>query len=290
MIANLIVGGLAAGCLYAMVGIAIVIVLNITDIANFAQGEMAMVTTFFAYWLLDSVGLSWWQAVPIAILFGMVQGIIIQQVVIRPLIGSPVLSAIIATLGLNIVLNSVAGLIWGHQTYTFPSPFGFSAPFMLAGVPIPVDSVVNIAAGLAIVIAMTWFLRFTWIGLGLRAASQNPTVARMMGISIARSSAMAWGLGGLVGGISGILVAPSLFLDTNLMGALLIKAFAGGVLGGLNSLIGVFLGCLALGVAENLVGAYVSPAFGEAITFIIIIAVLIIRPEGVFGRVRARKV
>ncbi len=290
MIANLIVGGLAAGCLYAMVGIAIVIVLNITDIANFAQGEMAMVTTFFAYWLLDSVGLSWWQAVPVAILFGLVQGIIIQQVVIRPLIGSPVLSAIIATLGLNIVLNSVAGLIWGHQTYTFPSPFAFSAPFMIGSVPVSVDSVVNIAAGLAIVIAMPWFLRFTWIGLGLRAASQNPTVARMMGVSISRSSAIAWGLGGLVGGISGILVAPSLFLDTNLMGALLIKAFAGGVLGGLHSLIGVFLGCLVLGVAENLVGAYLSPAFGEAITFIIIIAVLIVRPEGVFGRVRARKV
>jgi len=290
MIANLIVGGLAAGCLYALVGIAIVIVLNITDIANFAQGEMAIVTTFFAYWLLDSVGLAWWQAVPVAILFGLVQGIIIQQVVIRPLIGSPVLSAIIATLGLNIVLNSVAGLIWGHQTYTFPSPFAFSAPFMIVSVPVPVDSVVNIAAGLAIVIAMTWFLRFTWIGLGLRAASQNPTVALMMGVSISRSSAIAWGLGGLVGGISGILVAPSLFLDTNLMGALLIKAFAGGVLGGLNSLIGVFVGCLALGVAENLVGAYLSPAFGEAITFVIIIAVLIVRPEGVFGRVRARKV
>jgi branched-chain amino acid transport system permease protein len=289
MIANLVVGGIAAGCLYAMVGIAIVIVLKITDIANFAQGEMAMVTTFFAYWLLDGVGLSSWQAVPIAVLFGLVQGVIIQQVVIRPLIGSPVLSAIIATLGLNIVLNSVAGLIWGHQTYTFPSPFAFSAPFMIASVPVSVDSVVNIASGLAIVIGMTLFLRFTWTGLGLRAASQNPTVARLMGVSISRSSAIAWGLGGLIGAIAGILVAPSLFLDTNLMASLLIKAFAGGVLGGLNSLFGVFLGCLALGVAENLVGAYVSPSFGEAITFIVIIAVLIVRPEGIFGRVRVRK-
>jgi len=289
MIANLIVGGIAAGCLYAMVGIAIVIVLKITDIANFAQGEMAMVTTFFAYWLLDSVGLSWWQAVPIAMLFGLVQGVIIQQVVIRPLIGGPVLSAIIATLGLNIVLNSLAGLIWGHQTYTFPSPFTFSAPFMIGSVPVSVDSVVNIASGLAIVIGMTLFLRFTWAGLGLRAASQNPTVARLMGVSISRSSAIAWGLGGLIGGIAGILVAPSLFLDTNLMASLLIKAFAGGVLGGLNSLFGVFLGCLALGVAENLVGAYLSPSFGEAITFIVIIAVLIVRPEGIFGRVRVRK-
>ncbi len=289
MIANLVVGGLAAGCLYAMVGIAIVIVLKITDIANFAQGEMAMLTTFFAYWLMESVGLPWWQAVLIAVLFGLVQGIVVQQVVIRPLIGGPVLSAIIATLGLNIVLNSVAGLIWGHQTYTFPSPFTFLAPFMVGGVPIAVDSVVNIAVGLTIVVAMTLFLRLTWTGLGLRAASQNQTVARLMGISITRTSAIAWGLGGLVGGIAGVLVAPSLFLDTNLMSALLIKAFAGGVLGGLNSLIGVFLGCLALGVAENLASAYLSPSFADAITFIIIIVVLTIRPEGILGRVKVRK-
>jgi branched-chain amino acid transport system permease protein len=163
-----------------------------------------------------------------------------------------VLSAIIATLGLNVVLNSVAGLIWGHQTYTFPSPFAFSPPFLIGGVPVSVDSVVNIAVGLVLIISMTLFLRYTWTGLSLRAASQNQTVARLMGVSITRSSAIAWGLGGLVGGIAGILVAPSLFLDTNLMSALLIKAFAGGVLGGLNSLIGVFLGCLALGVAIGL--------------------------------------
>lgn len=290
MIANLVVGGLAAGCLYAMVGIAIVIVLNITDIANFAQGEMAMLTTFFAYWLLDGLGLPWWQGVAIAAVFGLLQGIVVQQVVIRPLIGSPVLSAIIATLGLNVVLNSVAGLIWGHETYTFPSPFAFSAPFHVAGVAIPVDSVVNIVVGLGIIAGMTLFLRATWTGLGLRAASQNQTVARLMGVSITKSSAIAWGLGGLVGGIAGILVAPSVFLDTNLMGALLIKAFAGGVLGGLNSLIGVFLGCLALGVAENLAGAYLSPSFADAITFLVIIAVLIVRPEGVLGRVKVRKV
>src|ERR1700689_3694282 len=177
MIANLVVGGLAAGCLYAMVGIAIVIVLNITDIANFAQGEMAMLTTFFAYWLMDSIGLPWWQAVSLALVFGLVHGIVIQQVVIRPLIGGPVLSAIIATLGLNVVLNSVAGLIWGHQTYTFPSPFAFSPPFIIGGVPVAVDSAVNLAVALVIIVALTLFLHFTWTGLGLRAAGQNPTAA-----------------------------------------------------------------------------------------------------------------
>jgi branched-chain amino acid transport system permease protein len=290
MIANLVIGGLAAGSLYAMVGIGIVTVLNITDIANFAQGEMAMLTTFFAYWLLNDCGLSWWQGVPIAILFGLAQGVIIQQVVIRPLIGSPVLSAIIATLGLNIVLNSLAGLIWGHQTYTFPSPFAFLAALRLGGMAIAVDNLVNLGVAVAIILGMTLFLRRTWIGLGLRAASQNQMVARLMGVSITKSSAIAWGLGSLVGGIAGILAAPALFLDTNLMSALLIKAFAGAVLGGLHSLIGVFIGCLALGVTENLAGAYLSPSFGDAITFLIIIAVLVLRPEGIFGRVRVRKV
>lgn len=290
VIANLIVGGVAAGSLYAMVGIAIVVVLNITDIANFAQGEMAMLTTFFAYWLLQNVGLSWWEATPLALVFGLAQGIIIQQVIIRPLIGAPTLSAIIATLGLNVVLNSVAGMIWGHETYTFPSPFAFLPPFRLGGVPISVASGVNIAAAVAVIVGMTLFLRGTWTGLGMRAASQNEMVARLMGVSITRSSAIAWGLGGLIGGLAGILVAPALFLDTNLMGAVLIKAFAGAVLGGLNSLVGVFSGCLALGVMENLVGAYVSPSFADAVTFIIIIAVLVVRPEGVFGTVRVRKV
>ncbi|MFI4986594.1 MAG: branched-chain amino acid ABC transporter permease [Alphaproteobacteria bacterium] len=290
MIANLIVGGLAAGSLYAMLAIAIVIVLNVTDIANFAQGEMAMVSTFFAYWLLQSVGLDWWAAIAVALLFGLAQGAVIQFVVIRPLIGGPVLSAIIATLGLNIVLNSLAGMIWGHQTYTFPSPFTFSAPIIVAGTPIAIASLVNIGVALALIAALTAFMRFTWTGLALRASSQNQVVARLMGVSITRASAIAWGVGGLAGGIAGILVAPALFLDTNLMSALLIKAFAGGVLGGLSSLIGVFLGCLALGVVENLAGAYLSPSFAEAIAFALIIGVLILRPEGVFGHVRARKV
>lgn len=290
MIANLIIGGLASGSLYAMVGIAVAIVLRVTDIANFAQGEMAMVTTFVGYWLLQDIGLDWWAACLLALAFGLVQGVVIQQVIVRPLIGSPALSAIIATLGLNIVLHSVAGLIWGHQTYIFPSPFVVSAPIALGGLAIPADSAVNIAAALILIAGVTLLLRYTWTGLALQASSQNQVVARLMGVSISRSFAIAWGLGGFAGAIAGILVAPAVFLDTNMMGALLIKAFAGGALGGLSSLGGVFAGCLLLGVIENLVGAYISASFAEAITFAIIIVALMIRSEGLFGQTRLRKV
>jgi branched-chain amino acid transport system permease protein len=290
VIPELVVGGLASGSLYAMVGIALAIVLRTTDIPNFAQGEMAMVSTFIAYWLLDSYGLDWWAAAALALLFAVVQGIAVQQLVIRPLIGGPVLSAVIATLGMNIVLHSLAGIIWGHQTYIFPSPVETLAPLRVAGVSIAVDSGLNIAVACALIVAMTGFLKLTWSGIALRAASQNQVVARLMGISIDRSFALAWGLGGLAGGIAGILVAPALFLDTNMMGMLLIKGFAGGVLGGLDSLFGVFAGGLALGVVENLVGAYGSATFAEGLTFLILIGVLVLRPQGVFGRVRARKV
>lgn len=290
MIASLLTGGLAAGSLYAVVAIAIVIVLRVTDVANFAQGEMAMISTFVGYWLLQDIGLPWWAAALLTLAFGMVQGVVIQQIVIRPLIGGPVLSAIIATLGLNIVLHSVAGMIWGHQTYIFPSPFTVGLPVTIGGLSVPLDSLINIAAALALIAAITVLLRWTWTGLALQAASQNETVARLMGVSITRSFAIAWGLGGLAGAVAGILVAPAVFLDTNMMGAILIKAFAGGALGGLSSLLGVFIGCLLLGVIENLAGAYISASFGEAITFAIVVAVLMVRSEGLFGTVRARKV
>jgi branched-chain amino acid transport system permease protein len=290
MIPELVIGGLASGSLYAMIGIAVAIVLRATDIPNFAQGEMAMASTIVAYSLLDSYGLSWWAAVSLALAFAIAQGIAVQQLVIRPLIGGPMLSAVIATLGMNVVLHSIAGMIWGHQTYVFPSPVAVALPIQIGGVALAIDSLLNIAVASALIVAVTCFLKFSWAGIALRAASQNQAVARLMGISINRSFAVAWGIGGLAGGFAGVLVAPALFLDTNMMGMLLIKGFAGGVLGGLSSLFGVFVGCLALGVMENLVGAYGSGTFAEGVIFLILIAVLIVRPEGIFGRVKVRKV
>lgn len=290
MIASLIIGGLASGSLYALIGIAIAIVLRVTDVPNFAQGEMAMVSTFVAYELLHSYDLAWWLAILLSLVFAVVQGLIVQALVIRPLIGSPVLSAVIATLGVNIVLHSIAGLIWGHETHIFPSPLSDLPPLFIGDLPLPLDSAGNIAGALLVIIGFNLLLNYSWAGLALRATSQNQAVARLMGISVTRSFALAWGLGGLAGGLAGVLIAPAVFLDTNMMSALLIKGFAGGVLGGLSSLTGVFLGGLALGVAENLVGAYLSGSFSDALTFLVIIAVLVLRPEGLFGRVRVRKV
>jgi branched-chain amino acid transport system permease protein len=290
MIGELIIGGLASGSLYALIGIAIVLVLQSTDIPNFAQGEMAMFSAFVAYWLMQRYGFSWWAAVGLALAFSVVQGIVVQQVLIRPLLGAPSLNAVIATLGLNITLHSVAGLLWGHETAIFSSPASDRPPIQIFGVNVALDSASTILVSLAMIVGFTLLLKHTRAGVALRAASQNQSVARLMGIRIDRAFALAWAMGSVAGAVAGVLVAPQVFLDVNMMGPLLIKGFAGAVLGGLSSLVGVFLGGLSLGVIENLMGAYVSGSFSEALSFALIIAVLIFMPEGVFGRIKKRKV
>lgn len=290
MIAELIIGGLASGSLYALIGIAIVLVLQATEVPNFAQGEMAMFATFVAYTLLTTYGLNWWLVLPATLVFAAVQGLIVQQVVIRPLLGAPIINAVIATLGLNLALHSVAGMIWGNQTHVLPSPVGDRPPFQLFGVNVSQDSALTIVVSVAMIIAFTLILRHTRAGIALRAASQNQSVAKLMGIAVSRAFALAWAMGAMAGAVAGLLVAPILFLDVNLMGALLIKGFAGAVLGGLSNLGAVFFGGLMLGVVENLLSAYVSGTFSEALSFVLIIVVLIVAPNGIFGRVKSQKV
>jgi branched-chain amino acid transport system permease protein len=290
MIAELIIGGLASGSLYALIGIAIVLVLQATDVPNFAQGEMAMFSTFVAYTMLNTYSLSWWIALPAAIAFAALQGIVVQQLVIRPLLGSPTINAVIATLGLNMALHSIAGMIWGNLTNVFTSPVADLPMLKLFGVNVSPDSALTILVSVAMIIIFTLILRHTRAGIALRAASQDQAVAKLMGISVSRSFALAWAMGSVAGLVAGILVAPILFLDVNLMAPLLIKGFAGAVLGGLSSLPGVFVGGLLLGVVENLLGAYVSGTFNEALSFILIIVVLIVAPAGIFGRVKSTKV
>lgn len=290
MTAELIIGGLASGSLYALIGIAVVLVLQATDVPNFAQGEMAMFSTFVAYTMLNIYSLSWWIALPAAIVFAALQGIVVQQLIIRPLLGSPTINAVIATLGLNMALHSVAGMIWGNLTNVFTSPVADLPMFRLFGVNVSPDSALTILVSVAMIIVFTLVLRHTRAGIALRAASQDQAVAKLMGISVSRSFALAWAMGSVAGLVAGILVAPILFLDVNLMAPLLIKGFAGAVLGGLSSLPGVFVGGLLLGVVENLLGAYVSGTFNEALSFILIIVVLIVAPAGIFGRVKSTKV
>jgi branched-chain amino acid transport system permease protein len=290
MIAELIIGGLASGSLYALIAIAVVLVLQATEVPNFAQGEMAMFSTFVAYTMLTDYGASWWVALPVSVAFAILLGIVVQLLVIRPLLGAPIMSAVIATLGLNMALHSVAAMIWGNLTNVFVSPVADWPVFKLFGVNVSPDSALTIVVSVVMIVVFTLILRHTRAGIALRAASQDMQVARLMGIGVNRAFALAWAMGSVAGLVAGLLVAPILFLDVNMMAPLLIKGFAGAVLGGLASLSGVFVGGLLLGVAENLMGVYISPGMGDALSFLLIIVVLVIAPAGLFGRVKSTKV
>jgi branched-chain amino acid transport system permease protein len=239
--------------------------------------------------MLNTYSLSWWIALPAAIVFAILQGIVVQQLIIRPLLGAPILNAVVATLGLNMALHSIAGMIWGNLTNVFTSPVADFPMLQVFGVNVSPDSALTILVSVAMIVVFTLILRHTRAGIALRAASQNQSVAKLMGIPVSRAFALAWAMGSVAGLVAGILVAPVLFLDVNMMAPLLIKGFAGAVLGGLTSLPGVFVGGLVLGVMENLLGAYVSGSFGDALSFVLIIVVLLVAPAGLFGRTRSNR-
>jgi branched-chain amino acid transport system permease protein len=212
-----------------------------------------------------------------------------ERFVMRPISGGPSVNAIITTIGLWIVFNHAAGWIWGYDPYRFPSLFPTEA-IEFGGARISPNSLGVIGVSLVVMAALYVFFEFTREGTAMRAASMNRRAAQLMGVNVGRVAFLAWALAGGIGAICGMLVAPALFLDFEMMATVLLKAFAGAIIGGFNSMPGVVLGCLLVGVAETFFGGYVSSAFKDAFAFLAIVAVLMFRPNGLFGRTRIRRV
>ena len=289
MFTQLLVSGLALGSVYALLGIGLVLIHKATDVVNFAQGEMAMFMTFVAYVLLNRWGLP----LPLIFLVGpLAAGLLAaltERLVMRPISAGPPVNAIITTIGLWIVFNHTAGWIWGYDPYKFPSLFPTEA-IEVAGARLSPNSLGVIGVSLLVMTVLYVFFEYTREGTAMRAASMNRRSAALMGINVARVSLLAWGLAGAIGAICGMLVAPALFLDFEMMSTVLLKAFAGAIIGGFNSMPGAVLGCLVVGIAETFFGGYVSSAFKDAFAFVAIVAVLMLRPNGLFGGKRITKV
>jgi branched-chain amino acid transport system permease protein len=286
---QLVVSGLALGCIYALLALALVIINKATDVVNFAQGEMAMLGTFGALSALSATGLPLWAVLVAAFPLGALFGLAVERVAMRPLAAAPPINALIATIGLFLVFHHLAGWIWGYDPYRFPSLFP-PEPVTLGGARISQTSLGMLAVALAVMGLLYLFFEHTRLGIGMRAASMNRRAAQLMGVNVGRVSMTAWALAGGVSLVAGILIAPLTFLDFEMMVIVLLKAFAGAILGGFNSLPGAVVGCLAIGVVENLFGAYVSTAFKDAFAFGIIVLVLMFRPAGLFTRLAGRKV
>jgi branched-chain amino acid transport system permease protein len=275
-----ILAGLAVGGIYASLALALVMIYQATEHVNFAQGEMAMFSTYIA-WSLINAGLPYWAAFVLTILISFAAGVVIERVVIRPIQGS-VLSVVVVFIGLLVILHSLAGWIYTYTQKPFPSPMPD-----VAVMGVNLQELAAIGVTLVVLCLIFAFFRWTPLGLAMRAAAQNPESAVLVGIHVGWMLALGWGLAAAVGAVAGMMVAPKLNLDPSMMGSVLIYAFAGALLGGISSPGGAVVGGFAVGVLENLVGTYVPVVGNElklTVALILIIGVLIVRPSGMFGQ------
>jgi len=282
--------GLAFGGVYACMALAVVMIYQATDHLNFAQGEMAMFSTYIAFTLL-SHGVPYWWTFLLAMAISFLGGVFIERVIVRPVEGTSVLNEVIVFIGLLTIFNSLAGWIWEYTIKPFPSPFPKDPLFGNKFVGTHDLGVIGVT--LLVLFGVFLFFRFTPIGLAMRAAAQDPASARLVGIRVGWMLALGWGLAAAIGAVAGIMVAPIVFLEPNMMGSILLYGFAGALLGGITNPAGAVFGGFAVGVLETLIGAYV-PFIGSelklTVALLLIIAVLVFRPSGLFGRVVVKRV
>ena len=286
-----VVSGLATGGIYASLALALVMIYQATDVVNFAQGELAMFATYIC-WSLINAGLSYWAAFLSTLAIAFVGGVVIERVVIRPVENAPILSIVMVTLGLLVICNSVAGWIWTYLQKPFPSPFSAN-PIKVGNVVFGAHDLGEIEVTMLVLLCIYLFFRFTPLGLAMRAAAHNPVSSRLVGIRVGWMLALGWGLAAVFGAVAGMMVAPVLTLEPNLMGGVQIYAFAAATLGGFTSPGGAVLGGFIVGVVENLVGTYVS-FIGTELKFTValamIIVVLLVKPTGLFGSTVVKRV
>ncbi|MSO76102.1 MAG: branched-chain amino acid ABC transporter permease [Alphaproteobacteria bacterium] len=280
-LAHQVFSGLATGGIYASVALALVMIYQATHLVNFAQGEMAMFATYVAWALMDA-GLPYWPAFFLTLAIAFIGGIVIERLIIRPFDDADVLAAVIVFVGLLVIFNSVAGWIFSYVIKTFPSPFPAEPPF--GNRLIGSHDLGAIAVTLVVLVLLFIFFRFTPLGLAMRAAAQNPASSRLVGIRVGWMRALGWGLAAAIGAVAGIMVAPIVFLDPNMMAGILLYGFAGALLGGIDNPGGAVVGGFLVGVMENIVGAYViGTELKLTVALVLIVGVLVVRPTGLFG-------
>jgi branched-chain amino acid transport system permease protein len=286
-----VVSGLATGGIYASLALALVMIYQATDVVNFAQGEMAMFSTYLA-WSMLQAGLPYWVTFCATVAIAFVGGLLVERIVIRPVEGQPILTIVIVTLGLLVIFNSMAGWIYSYIQKPFPSPFP-SKPIKIGNIVFGAHDLGAIGITLVVLTLLFLFFRFTTLGLAMRAAAQNPVSSRLCGIRVSWMLGLGWGLASAFGAIAGMMVAPVVFLDPNMMSGIQLYAFAAATVGGFTSPMGAVVGGLLVGVTENLVGTYVSFIGTElklTVALAMIIIVLLVRPTGLFGRTTVRRV
>jgi branched-chain amino acid transport system permease protein len=287
---NLTLGGISSGAVYASVALALVIIWRSTRIVNFAQGGMLMFTTFIAYAVIQGTG-SYWLGFFVALVSGFVMGAVVERVLIRHVENAPPINAVIVTLGLLILIEAVAGMIWGGQLRSFPPAFSIRG-FDVGGTRYafaPNDAFTVIAV-FAVALALALLFRGTSLGLRMRATAFAPEVARLLGVRVGALLTLGWALAAVAGSLAGLLVAPQVFVGPNQFDGILIFGFVAAVIGGLDSPGGAVIGGMILGLVLSYVSGYDSSSSVNLAALVVLMAVLMIRPGGLFSTTSVRRV
>ena len=285
---QLLFSGISHGCVYGLIALGFVLVYKATEMLNFAQGELMMMGAFVAFTLINILGLPFLLgfAVALALMAGF--GMALERGVLRPMIGEPPFAVLMLTIGLGFVLRAVASAVWGNEPRTLDVPFAGDV-LAIGGLIAGYDNLVVIAGTALLCVALWLFFRFSRIGIAMQAASQNQLAAYYCGVPVKRITSLVWGISAAISATAGVLVAPIALIDPA-MGLVGIKAFAAAIVGGFGSLPGALAGGLLIGVAEQFVGRYLPPGLGEVSAFVILLAMLFVRPEGIFPSLQAKKV
>ena len=284
-----ILSGLATGSIYALGAFGLVLIFKTMDTVNFAQGKMAMVTAFIAWVCMNRFHTPYYVAFIVALVCGAVMGILIERVFLRPVQGSSPLTLIIISLGLVMILEGVAGWVFGFDTKNFTEAVQGS-PVTILSAKISPHNLLIVGVTFLIMLGIYLFFKYTMAGIAIRATAQDITTSYLMGINVSRVFSSTWAVSAMIGAVAGILIAPVTFLSTGMMDEVQIKAFSAAVLGGFTSLEGAVVGGLLLGILENLVAGYISTEFKTSFAFALIILVLWIKPSGLFGNLQRKKV
>lgn len=283
-----LVAGIATGGVYASLALALVMIYQSTHHINFAQGEIAMFATYMA-WSMINAGVPYWIAFFGTIVLAFLLGVLLQKIIIQPVQNAPVLSVVVVFIGLLVIFNSLAGWIFSYTIKSFPSPFPAEAPFGIKFMS--AHELGSIGVTLVLLLLLYSFFRFTPLGLAMRAAAQNPVSSRLVGIRVGWMLALGWGLAAAIGSTAGMMIAPVVFLEPNMMSGILLYAFAAALVGGIDSPGGAVFGGFLVGILENLLGAYwIGTELKLSVALLLIVAVLTIRPAGLFGKVIVTRV
>lgn len=287
-IIQLLLIGISQGCFYGLIALGFVLIYKATEMINFAQGDMMMLGMFLGITVTVGMGLPFWSAIPICMLAMGIFGYLMDVLIFRRVIGQPAFVIVVLTISLGFIMRAAAGMIWGAQPLALPSPL--VGNLEIGGLVITIERVAVIVGTIIVTSLLYMFFRYTRVGVAMQASSQNQLAAYYMGIPVKRIFSLIWFISAAVAALAGLLVAPVVTTVTTDIGLVVtIKAFAGAVIGGFGSLPGAILGCLIIGIVEPFAGAYL-PEFKEIVAFLILFAVLVLRPQGLFAQVQRKKV